>query len=204
MKMFRFLTRILAVIAASVALSDMTFAGLIGSQEFTNPNTNSIVPDGTTVDLNTVPAFTTLVWDADANTHTGAFIDLTASPANKVFDAPLTLTLGSAYTAGNANFGTFTGTVTTLFDIAGSSFINVTAKGTFTFGTDYSGGQALQTAPAIFLLSFTQSGGPDSSISGTATLSTLPAVIPEPGSFVIFGSCLAGLLGFRKRFLSAA
>jgi type VI secretion system secreted protein VgrG len=31
----------------------------------------------------------------------------------------------------------------------------------------------------------------------------LPAV-PEPGSFVLFGTCVAGLLCFRKRFLSAA
>ena len=105
-----------------------------------------------------------------------------------------TFTLGSAtgFTFTNSTYGTFTQTATAVQTAQGMNLGVVTSRAFFILGT-FSGGVVGDATPASFTVSFTQNGGPGSSISASGTLDIPPVgAVPEPASLAMLAIGLAG------------
>jgi type VI secretion system secreted protein VgrG len=145
-----------------------------------------------------------------------------------VFQIGSTLTTASASAVNLINVGSNNGTDDGLFWQVGSSATlgtttafegNILALGSITLNTGATihNGRALAQTAAVTMdtnsISIyspapnngTMSGGLEYDSSGNAVpVNPVVIPVPEPGSFVIFGFGLAGLLCFRKRLVSAA
>jgi hypothetical protein len=111
----------------------------------------------------------------------------------------VTATLNSAVSFTSA-FGSYVGTISSV-NVAGSTSnrtVGLVALGTFTpTGTlsAYSAGASSLT------FSYTQTGGPGSSVSGSFTLASPPTSVPEPMSWALLvtGAGFAGAAARRRR-----
>jgi len=144
-----------------------------------------------------------------------------------VFQIGSTLTTASASAVNLINVGSNNGTDDGLFWQVGSSATlgattafegNILALASITLdtGATIHNGRALAQTAAVTMdtntititspapNNGTLSGGLEYDNNGNVVPVNPSVVVPEPGSFVIFGACLAGLFGFRNRFLSAA
>lgn len=115
----------------------------------------------------------------------------------------LNFALGSAYSYGSAQFGTFTGTVA-LDDNTALNSRTVYLQGSFTAGTDPKFVGKTDPTSATVILSFTQANGAGNAISLSGTQVT-PAIatphVPEPATILALASGLAfaGFAGLRSR-----
>ena len=123
-----------------------------------------------------------------------------AAPGNSGLTlATTTLNLASitSFSVGSAAFGTFTAS-TVMEILPTSAFVrSFYILGTFVSGTNF--GSPAATAPASFTVSFTQTGGPNTAISDSSTLSVPPAFVPEPASVAMLGMGLVGAAGYTAR-----
>jgi hypothetical protein len=189
----RSLTAVLAVALSASLLGTGARAGMVsGSDAFTQQNNIAIgsMPSGSTVSNATSFVDVALATNAPS---TGDF--LTYVPNNTDVGSGVTVpvhTGASSFSFGDNAFGHFNATSETII-FQGSGFANLTFLGTFTPGTDFTGGQT--AAPAIFGIQFSQNGG---SIVDSGTITT--SAVPEPSSMALLGIGLTSFLAFRRRF----
>lgn len=194
--------RAVALTAALFGAGSVTQAGMIvGSQGVAVVLTSISANSGN--NIATADVFSGLTFTTTAS-QTGDFGGLAGGQNLSLIS--LDLSNIAAFTFGNATFGTFQATsfTDTGFDGVNNSrgFLIV---GTFDPGTGLPG---LTLNSALLSISFTQVGGPTSSISLSGTLTTpAPSQTPEPSTIVMLGT-IAGPIAFgawrrRKTKVSA-
>lgn len=176
-------------LAAASAHANATF----GSIGFATPllSEANASPTG---DINTSNAFT-LENLSTTDNASGVFAGL---PIRSFGTVTFDTLMGSSLHITDGEFGSFTSSsISTVSNTPG--FLNLLLKGTWVPGSFMGGGT---TGPADFRISFTQSPVAVGEISFSGTMSTVAAVLPEPGTWLLF---LTGiglvLVGSRLRHL---
>jgi len=178
--------RAVALTAALFGAGSVTQAGMIvGSQGVAVIVTPITANTGN--NIATADVFSGLTFTTSAS-QTGDFGTLAGGQT--LSGISLDLSNIAAFTFGNATFGTFQATTftDTGFDAVNNSrgFLIV---GTFAPGTGFPG---LTGNSALLSISFTQVGGPTSSISLSGTITTpAPSQTPEPSTIVMLGTIAA-------------
>ena len=181
----------LAALGLSMVASSAN-AAFVGSFGI-NANMPAISP---TSGLAGATSFTIASMATNGNT-TGGFTGL---PTGTLFTGS-TFTMGSptGFTFTNATYGTFTETAAPVQTSTGINMGVVTSEAFYILGS-FSGGVVGAATPASFTVSFTQNGGPGSSISASGTLNIPPVgAVPEPASIAMLTLGLIGVGGYRLR-----
>ncbi len=138
-----------------------------------------------------------------ADGGTGPGVPFATSLSNATTSSPLLLQFHngtSSFSFGNSTWGTFTATSQT--DVLGTHTRTETFTGTFTPANPFFGDSALTGNTAELLFIFNQTGGTGSAVSGSATLETPAASVPEPATISMLGTALGlfGLVATVRRF----
>lgn len=179
----------LAVVASLAVSSTTRGAPVIGSQ--------TLFADGATIDTADLELATTFdLVDPTTGLGSGDFFPLGLSglPLTSV-----TLTLpyvAGSFTLSNTEWGTFI--ADSLMEIpSGPGIRSFYLLGDFTPGTSTDWPAGASVGEASLTMSFTQTGGPGSVVSWSATLASPPAPppagVPEPGSLALAISAIAAL-----------
>ena len=190
-----------------------TFVALAGLMLGTAPTAQAAFATGTqgmadngspSTDTGNLSTATTFTFGTPFVTTTSETGDFKATPGNSgqtLTTSVLNLAAPTAFTLGNAAFGTFTSSaITELFSstLPGAEVRAFYVLGSFTGGTNF--GTSSTPTAASFTVSFTQSTiGGVSSFSDSSTLSIPPAAVPEPASVAMLGLGLAGVAGYTAR-----
>jgi hypothetical protein len=148
----------------------------------------------TLIDVNTTFSFVSSAWAGGANDLGGVAIN------TPLITSPLTATVGSAASF-TANWGTFSGSVTTV-QVQGSNnnrTVSFYALGDFTPLSGPPNLSMFTPGPMSLTFSATQTGGATGSISASYTIASPPAVVPEPGALSLVGLALAGAAFASRR-----
>ena len=182
---------LLVVLGSGFATSNAQ-AAFVGSFGI-NGNMPTISP---TTGLATATTFTIASMATNGNTS-GGFDGI---PVSTPFSgASFTLGSPTGFTFTNSTFGTFTETAAPVLSGTGMSNGVITSETFFILG-NYSGGTVGAATPASFTASFTQNGGPGTSISVSGTLNIPPTgAVPEPASVAMLGLGLASVGGLALR-----
>jgi hypothetical protein len=194
--------RAVALTAALFGAGSVTQAGMIvGSQGVAV--VLSPISANTGNNIATADLFSGLTFTTTAS-QTGDFTGLAAG--QNLSNIALDLNNIAAFTFGNLTFGTFQAT-----SFTDTGFDNVNKSRGFLIVGAFTPGTGLPTFTgnsALLSISFTQVGGPTSSISLSGTLTTpAPSSTPEPSTIVMLAT-IAGPIGFgawrrRKTKVSA-
>ncbi|UYY77822.1 PEPxxWA-CTERM sorting domain-containing protein [Sphingomonas sp. R1] len=175
-----------AAVAAPTAASAATIVGTLAGALFGVSSSTPAIGSGTTF-----TSSTSLV--------SGSSGDFAAVPQFTLASvSAATASIGSPITLSSA-FGSFTGTVTSVTASTGfSSVVSFYTLGTFVPAGSLS---AFDAGAASLTFSFTQTGGAGSSVSGSYTLASPPAGVPEPATWgmMIAGAGMAGAAVRRRR-----
>ncbi len=196
------------LVAAALSAGRPAEAGLImGSEAFSLTGvTNNYIPAG--ANLLNITSFNSFTLKTSSGNWTNA---LTSDPLGNTHSlgvSALDISTLNTFAFGDSVFGTFQANAaqqassTNLGQLSRTFFF----LGTFSPGTAFvdMSGDPFMDSPASFTLTFNQSGGATSEISGSATLNAPPNstgfVTPEPTTLAMFGSmCVPLALGWYRR-----
>ena len=191
----RGLAFVAAAITCGLAASHARCEPVVGSQGFLS--FAGVTVDGTSNgNINTGTSFVVETLLATTS-GTGYFAFSGTSPlqffSNVTIDT-VAPTQGTLF--GNADFGTFS-LQSLVEESSGSGFRSFLIMGDFVGGT-LGGPVNPSPAPAEFRISFTQSGGPGSTISSSATMTFV--AVPEPATLALLGmGGIAMAAGYARR-----
>lgn len=186
-KAFALLAAATAAVAAPSAASAATIVGTLAGALF---GVTSSTPDIT------------------AGTTFGSSVSLVSSTTGDFSVVPnftfanvgnVTASTGSPVTL-SSTFGSFTGSVTSVSTTGLSGVVSFYTIGTFTPAGALS---TFTPGAASLTFSFTQTGGANSAVSGSYSLSSPPSGVPEPAAWgmLIAGAGMAGAAVRRRRTL---
>ena len=181
-----------AAVAAPSAASAATIVGTLAGALFGVTSSTPVIGSGTAFGSST-----SLVSSTQGDfTAVPNFTFATLGSLKASNGSPITL---------SSSFGSFTGTVTSVnANTSGlSSVVSFYTLGTFTPAGSLS---AFSTGAASLTFSFTQTGGAGSAVSGSYTLASPPAGVPEPATWgmMIAGAGMAGAAVRRRRSAKVA
>jgi len=166
-------------------------AFLHGTIGFNSDLTQVVLPAGQNIDTGTLFSFSTVAGGANTQTTTGtgtgSFVGVPANTVIQSTDLDLTSTPHLTLTLNLDSF-TATSVIADAHPLPGSRTI---ALGGVIAGPGFT------TTPALFILQFSQAGGPTTTISYSGTLAALP--VPEPSSIALMGIGSLGIAGLGLR-----
>ena len=191
-----FLRRLALVVSFGLGLTvsqaDAAFVGSFGI----NGNTPSANP---TMSLATATNFTFSNMTSNGNTS-GGFTGIGLTGGTAFTTGTLTLGTPTGFSLANDTFGTFTQTTTALMISQGFDSGVLTSEAFRILGTFVGGPVGTVGTAASFTISFTQTGGPGTSISSSGTVDIPPlGAVPEPASAAMLGLGLLSVGGIALR-----
>lgn len=202
--------KIMAALLLAAALSacrPAQAALIMGSEAFSLTGvTNNYVPAG--ANLLNITSFNSFTLKTSSGNWTNALVSDPLGNTHSLGVSALDIGTLNTFAFGDSVFGTFQANAaqqasSSLFGQLSRTFFFL---GTFTPGTAFvdMSSQPFMSSPASFTLTFNQSGGATSEISGSATLNAPPNVTnfatPEPTTMAMFGSmCVPLALGWYRR-----
>jgi len=190
MRIFLLSALLVSAVSNSIAFADY-MTGSVAFDSVKTPGTGS---------LNQSITFSNLTSNASRG---GFFTNLPVGTAWGNFSLSTAPSTGSAVSVSNADFGTFSGIVTTdrtEFPIEDSFFRFVTIAGTWTPGTNPLFNGFTSNHRAGLTISFNRGNTYNPALNGSITFQSYGAApVPEPSAFAFAGTALGALVWLRRR-----
>lgn len=190
MRIFLLSALLVSAVSNSIAFADY-MSGSVAFDSVKTPGTGS---------LNQSITFSSLF----SNTSRGGFFtNLPTGTAWGNFSLSTAPSTGSAISVANADFGTFSGIVTsdtTEFPQFNSFFRLVTIAGTWTPGSNSLFNGFTSNHRADLTIAFNRGNTYNPALNGSITFQSYgAAAVPEPSTFAFAGTALVGLIWLRRR-----
>jgi hypothetical protein len=190
MRIFLLSALLVSAVSSSTAFADY-MTGSVAFDSVKTPGTGS---------LNQSITFSNLTSNASRG---GFFTNLPTGTAWGNFSLSTAPSTGSTISVSNADFGTFSGIVTTdspEFQISNSFFRFVTVAGTWTPGSNPLFNGFTSNHSAELSISFNRGNTYNPALNGSITFQSYGAApVPEPSTFAFAGTALAGIFWLRRR-----
>ena len=193
---FALLRRVALFVTLGLALATPNVhADFVGSFGV-NGNTPAANP---TMSLSTATNFTFSNMTSNGNTS-GGFSGIGLASGTAFTTTTFTPAALTGFSFSNPTFGTFSQTSMAVVISQGFNGAVLTSEAFRILGTFVGGPVGATPTAASFTISFTQTGGPGTSISSSGTLNIPPTgAVPEPASAVMLGLGLAAIGGVTLR-----
>ena len=190
MRIFLLSALLVSAVSNSIAFADY-MTGSVAFDSVKTPGTGS---------LNQSITFSNLTSNASRG---GFFTNLPVGTAWGDFSLSTAPSTGSTISVSNADFGTFSGIVTTdspEFQISNSFFRFVTIAGTWTPGSNSLFNGFTSNHSAELSIAFTRGNTYNPALNGSITFQSYGAApVPEPSTFAFAGTALGALVWLRRR-----
>ena len=190
MRIFLLSALLVSAVSNSIAFADY-MSGSVAFDSVKTPGTGS---------LNQSITFSSLFSNSSRG---GFFTNLPIGTAWGDFSLSTAPATGSTISVANADFGTFSGIVTsdtTEFSQFNSFFRLVTVAGTWTPGSNSLFNGFTSDHRAELTISFNRGNTYNPALNGSITFQSYgAAAVPEPSTFAFAGTALVGLIWLRRR-----